>query len=419
MRKRETAKAVAFAIVTFFILWLRRPDSLLNAQFWAEDGGVFFREQVLFGFSGAFVRLYSGYAHVIPRIVMALACALPVRWVPLGVNFSALAIAALACSAFFWPCYRRILSSDALRAVCCLLMAASIVVGSELIGIISNVQWYLCILSLLLIMTIQERMEMWLTVAQVAIALSAPVTLLFVPVLLWQAWKNPARYKGRPVVHLAALFLQAWLMYKDSVGPRPLLRFNSLFLATLSSGLSRCILSPLLGTGFLKQDQDVALFTKLLMALILTVSLAIFLTVKLFGLPQSKLLWSAAYVGAGSLAIILWGRDVVKVFLTFTGLRDYTAERYFLIGACMFIFFLALAIDTFVPLRYAKLSPFLLAGVFVWGTIHNFSAKPMADLNWKENAAKIESWQQARKHGEKSGPLSVAINPPNLVLVLD
>jgi len=70
-------------------------------------------------------------------------------------------------------------------------------------------------------------------------------------------------------------------------------------------------------------------------------------------------------------------------------------------------------------LRYAKLSPFLLAGVFVWGTIHNFSAKPMADLNWKENAAKIESWQQARKHGEKSGPLSVAINPPNLVLVLD
>ena len=204
MRKRETAKAVAFAIVTFFILWLRRPDSLLNAQFWAEDGGVFFREQVLFGFSGAFVRLYSGYAHVIPRIVMALACALPVRWVPLGVNFSALAIAALACSAFFWPCYRRILSSDALRAVCCLLMAASIVVGSELIGIISNVQWYLCILSLLLIMTIQERMEMWLTVAQVAIALSAPVTLLFVPVLLWQAWKNPARYKGRPVVHLAS-----------------------------------------------------------------------------------------------------------------------------------------------------------------------------------------------------------------------
>ena len=51
MRKRETAKAVAFAIVTFFILWLRRPDSLLNAQFWAEDGGVFFREQVLFGLS--------------------------------------------------------------------------------------------------------------------------------------------------------------------------------------------------------------------------------------------------------------------------------------------------------------------------------------------------------------------------------
>ncbi len=90
-----------------------------------------------------------------------------------------------------------------------------------------------------------------------------------------------------------------------------------------------------------------------------------------------------------------------------------------MLGACMFIFFLALAIDTFVPLRYAQLSPFLLAGVFVWGTMNNFSAKPLADLNWKENAAKIESWQQARKRGEKLDLLSVPINPPNLVLVLD
>jgi hypothetical protein len=419
MRKRETAKAVAFAIVIFFILWLRRPDSLLNAQFWAEDGGVFFREQVLFGFSGAFVRLYSGYAHVIPRIVMALACALPVRWVPLGVNFSALAIESVACSAFFWPCYRRIIASDALRAVCCLLMASSVAVGSELIATICNVQWYLCVLSLLLILTVSKRMEIWLTVAQVAIALSAPVTLLFIPLILWQSWKNPAKYKGRPVVHLAALFLQAWLMYKDSASPRPVFHFNSLFLATLSSGLSRCIISPLLGAGFLKQDQGVALFTKLLLALILTVSLTTFIAVKLFGLPQSKLLWSAAYVGAGSLVIVLWGRDVVKVFLTLEGVRDYTAERYFLVGACIFIFSLALAIDTFVPLRYAQLSPFLLAGVFVWGTIHNFSAKPMADLHWKENAPKIESWQKARKRGENVGPLSVPINPPNWALVLN
>ncbi len=419
MRNRETAKVVAFTVAIFLVLFLRRPDALLNAQFWAEDGGVFFREQVLFGFRGCFLRPYSDYLHVIPRFVMALMCFLPVRFVPLGCNLAALSIESICCSAFFWPCYRRIIASDALRATCCLAVAASVIVGNELVATISNAQWYLCLLSLLLILTTARRLEIVLITAQVCIAFSAPITLLYTPFLLWQVKQNSGRLKLRPIIHLVALFSQAWIMRHGVTAPKPVFRFNSLFLATLESGISRCILSPLLGTNFLWTANEVSLFTKMLLALIACVVLLTLLCVKLYRTPQMRWLIGLIYIACGSLVAILWGRGVLIPFLTIDGLRHYTAERYFFVGTCMFIFFVVLTLDTFVPPRHATVSALLLAGIFAWGTIHNFGALPLLDLNWYQNAAKIEQWEQSRNRGEKVAPLIVPINPPKLVLVLD
>ncbi len=135
--------------------------------------------------------------------------------------------------------------SDCFRSAarnCCLVAAASVVAGSELIATLSNVQWYLCILSLLLLLITVPRLEIGLTIVQVCIAFTAPLTLLYVPFLLWQATKNRAALKLRPIIHLLALFGQAWIMRQDvSSGPKRIFQLNSLFLATLSSGLSRCV----------------------------------------------------------------------------------------------------------------------------------------------------------------------------------
>jgi hypothetical protein len=175
----------------------------------------------------------------------------------------------------------------------------------------------------------------------------------------------------------------------------------------------------MMGSSFLTQDTDVALFTKLLLALMLGVVLATLLAVRLYGSPQMKWLLGAAYVGTGSLLSVLWGRGVVKSFLNLDGLRNYTAERYFFVGACMFIFCLALAIDTFTGRRKPGISAGLLASAFALGTIQNFPAKPFVDLNWQESAARIERWEMARKRHERVESISIPINPRNLVLVLD
>lgn len=409
--RRTPAKVIVLAVVIFFVLWLRRPDSLLNAQFWAEDGSIFFRERVLIGFWGTIFRTYAGYSHLIPRLIAEVACLFPVRWRPLAFSLSALVIQSIACSAFFWPCYRKIISSDSLRAVCCLAMAATIAGGQELMATVCNLQWYLAILSLLLLVAAGK--EIWLTIIQVCIALTAPVTLLFTPMLLWQLKNNTGRLKVRPGLHLVALFIQATIMRQAAMEPKPPLHFNSLFVATLSGGLSRCVLSPLIGSGFLTEGWDVALVARLSLALLGGAVLVTLLAVRSYGSPQMKWLLSALYVAIGSLLAALWGRGLEPNFLTMDGVRHSQGERYFFVAACVFIFCLALGLEILIRWPKPGVSAFAMAAILALGTSRNFAVKPFVDLEWKKNAARIEEWE-----ARKAAPLVVPINP-NMTLTLD
>jgi len=139
---------------------------------------------------------------------------------------------------------------------------------------------------------------------------------------------------------------------------------------------------------------------------------------RLYGTQQMKWLLGAGYLAVGSIAAVLVGRNILGNFLTMLGMRQYTAERYFFIGACVFIFTLALAVDTFLPIRKTAFGVLVLGAIFAWGTVHNFPAKTFIDFQWQENAAKIEQWKVAHERHEKTDTLIVPINP-NLHLILD
>ena len=313
------------------------------------------------------------------------------------------------------------IESDAIRAVSCLLITCTTVAGSEVIGTLSNVQWYLCILSLLLLMANARsvRGELSLTIVQVLIALTAPVTLLYALFLALQCKQNVRALKFRPAIHLLALCAQALVLRSAMLKAKPPLRFDSLLVATIGSGLTRCIIAPLLGWRFSRDCSDVALFAALAVSLVITVALATFLTVKLYNTERLKWIWCAVYLAVGSLLAILWGRALVTPFLTMQGLRDYAAERYFLFGSCLFIFCLALAVERFTKPRHWPAVAAVLAVAFAYGTVRNFSARPFVDLNWSANATKIEQWQAARKRHEHVGELAIPINPPDMNMILD
>jgi hypothetical protein len=422
---REIGLAAAFGALIFLLLWLRRPDSLLNAQFWAEDGGLFFREQFMGGFGSTFAQPYSGYLHTVPRLIALLTSPLPVRWIPWGFNVSALSIAAVSCSAFFWPCFRRIIVSDALRAVCCIAMAAAIPVGGEMIAAVCNLQWYLSVLSLLLIVTggrdvTKKAMEICLSIAQALIALSAAATLLFFPFLLWQLKSRPGWLKTRPAVHLAALCLQVLVILRfQAPGTKPLVHFNTLFLATITGFISRCVLAPAIGAKYLLRDSEVALFTKLALTLIVCVALVTLLIVRLWKSRRVYLIPAALYVGVGSVLMVMSGRRFAESFLNVYGIEHTQGERYFFIGSCMAIFSAALTIDTLGSRMRPGLAAGLLASLFTLGTLGNFAVKPFDDFHWNVSAARIEQWKAARDRHEHLGTILAPINPAPWNVVLE
>jgi hypothetical protein len=371
------------------------------------------------------IQPYNGYLNTVNRLVAVLLSPLPFRWTPTAYSFCALCIQSASCGAFFLPNFRWIISADSLRAACSLLAAAAIPASIELIGAVSNVHWSLTILSLLLLViggraTTRKAVEFLCAVVQVLIALSAPTTFLFVPALLGQVMSKPGWLKARPAVHLAALCLQVWVMVRFPMpGPKPKLHFNTLFLSSLTSGLSRCVLAPAIGDRYLLHDSAIAVFTKMTIALMLCVAALTWTILRIHRSPRLWILLGALYVGGGSVLMAMAGRNLSQDFLTTDGILHFPAPRYFLVGASIFIFTAAFIIDSFSTQWKPGFAVALLGALFILGAIRNFSNPPLNDFNWKESAAKLDSWEAARRRHEKVGALSLPINPPGWVVALD
>ncbi len=81
--------AIVAAIVS------RRPDAVFHAQFWAEDGAVWFANGYNFGVLPALLRSSNGYFQTFPRLAAAVALAFPLRDAPLAMNLLAIGVQAL------------------------------------------------------------------------------------------------------------------------------------------------------------------------------------------------------------------------------------------------------------------------------------------------------------------------------------
>jgi len=416
---------VGLCTAIFLIFWLRRPECLLHPSFWAEDGSQVFRGQMTLGFWRALIEPHSGYLNTINRLIAGLLSPLPFRWTPAAYSFCAICLQTISCAAFALPNFRWILPSDALRATCCVVAAAAIPTSVELIGTVCNLHWYLSLLSLLLLFiggqqTTRRSVEIGVALIQVVIALSAPTTLLFLPFLLWQLKSKPGWLKVRPAVHLVALCLQVWTMARLPMeGPKPKFHFNTLFLSTLTSGISRCALAPVIGARYLLHDTDVALFTKMVIALIVCVAVLTWAIMRLYRSKQFWFLLSALYVGSGSVLMAMAGRNFGPAFLTADGIKHVEGQRYFWVGACMFIFCVAFILDSLAPRMQPLWAMALMGGIFVVGAVVNFSNPPLNDFDWQGSAARLEKWQAARKRHEKPGVIFLPINPPGWAVALD
>jgi hypothetical protein len=200
-----------FALLALTVLVLRRPASLLHADFWAEDGWRWYPDAYNEGWRTLFSP-YAGYQQFICRLVGLAALPFPLSWAPTIFSLCALGIQVGAATLFVssrlddaWP-HR---SSRILFAFLYLLLPNSFEVYANL----TNAQWHLSLLAFLLLVarparTLPGRIA---DAAMLALSgLSGPFCLFLFPVAVWEFWRKRDRDSaGKAALLLVCCLAQA------------------------------------------------------------------------------------------------------------------------------------------------------------------------------------------------------------------
>lgn len=174
---------LCFAFVA--ALFTRLPDVILNPQFFAEDGSVFYQQAHESGFLRTLLFPYAGYLHTLPRLIAGPSGLLPLASAPLFFNAASLAI---QCLPAVLLCTSRMDRLGPLRArVLLVFLYLGVPNIADIWGTPTNAQWHLAILSFLILIAAPPPTAAWRvfdTVALLLGALTGPFCILLLPVAL-------------------------------------------------------------------------------------------------------------------------------------------------------------------------------------------------------------------------------------------
>lgn len=168
----------------------RRETLISNAQFWAEDGAVFYAQAYNIGPRSIF-EPYNGYLHLAPRLIALASQAVPTIWAPYVFSVVVcsvpplVAVVLLSSSAASMGNLRVRLAWAVLLIVC--------PNGFETYGNLSNLQWLIAIGMAILLARPAPKpgiSQAVLLAASFIVALTGP----FAPLYLWFTWvsREPA-----------------------------------------------------------------------------------------------------------------------------------------------------------------------------------------------------------------------------------
>jgi hypothetical protein len=180
---------VAVFAVAFFIVVSRRPDAIMNAQFYAEDGWVWYPQAYQFGLPSFFTP-EAGYVHALIRTVTLFSLLFPFSLAPLVMNISAIVVQILPVNVFLSsrfsrvPLWMRLLGS---------FVYLAIPNSQEIDANITNVQWHLALLACLVLLAQPPSNRRWRifdAIVLVFTSFSSPIGILLIPAAAALWWKR-------------------------------------------------------------------------------------------------------------------------------------------------------------------------------------------------------------------------------------
>jgi hypothetical protein len=187
---KARVKTIAFHIsvflAAFLVVFSRRPDAILNAQLWAEDGKFWYADAYPFGLH-SLLMAEAGYLHTVPRIVALFTLLFPLAVAPLLMNLCAIVIQILPVNLFLSSRFSSIsMGTRLLGSLMYLVLPNSFEIHANS----TNIQWHLALLACLVLLAARNEERTWriFDLAILAlVAIDSPLGIPLIPIaaLLW------------------------------------------------------------------------------------------------------------------------------------------------------------------------------------------------------------------------------------------
>ena len=187
---------LALFAIAFLIVCSRRPDAVLNAQFYAEDGAFFYRDAYHFGLHSLLLT-YSGYFHSVLRLTALLALLFPFAWAPFVMNLVGIAVQVVPVNIFLSSRFSGI--AFPIRVLASFIYLA-LPNSFEIDANVTNVQWHLALLACLVLLAQPARTRAWQVFDAIALfltSLSSPMGILLLPLAASVWWRRRHIWSAR------------------------------------------------------------------------------------------------------------------------------------------------------------------------------------------------------------------------------
>ncbi|WP_109486768.1 hypothetical protein [Occallatibacter savannae] len=195
---------VLLFVIAYALLMSRKPDAFFHAQFWAEDGRVWFADAYNLGPWRPFLHTETGYFQTLPRLAADLALFVPLLSAPLVMNLLAVAVHTLPVNLLISD-RSAVWGSLRMRA---LLAAAYLAIPSspEIAANITNEQWTLAFCAFLLLVgsaPASPAMRALDVCCMLLSGLTGPFCIFLLPIALLIAFRRSGASRWIPPCILA------------------------------------------------------------------------------------------------------------------------------------------------------------------------------------------------------------------------
>lgn len=404
----------------FLLFFLRRPDILLNPQFWAEDGMIWFQQALDYGPIRSLFLSHTGYFQTASRLVMGGATLLPLEYAPLFSNIVALVIRSIPVAFLFtqrmsWiPAHAR------------LLIAAYYILMPNLWEVhanISNSFWYLSLYLFMTVIANSPKTFVW-RVHDVLVLLLAGLSsigVIFIfPCYLMKLWtqsagaQNEIAYnlttrikmvkdvirqflKPYSLLYLLVCLIQGWAVLTSAMtarSPAPLGLSDTVVSGILSA---RVFLGAVLPLEYVRGvwDQDFVNYTIVVFSMCVIVHI-----IRKHDYRLTGLVLFAGLMLIACLAKPMISSDSPQL----PHLREPLAGGRYFVVPCIAWFCIIVKLISDLR-KNLKIPTFIILWAIVLATgIQSFKIPPMPDLKFREYVERFEKLPA----GEK---MSIPINP--------